>query len=65
MRQIGWKDQRSFRALDHLDLPTAIDLVKDVFTSAGERDIYTGDSVDIFIIDKDGVRAENFPLKKD
>jgi 20S proteasome subunit beta 6 len=63
--QIGWKDQRSFRALDHVDLDTALDLVKDVFTSAGERDIHTGDSVDIYIVTTTGIRCENFALKKD
>lgn len=40
-------------------------LVKDVMTSAGERDIYTGDSVDIVIISKDGMKEEKFQLKKD
>lgn len=28
-------------------------------------DIYTGDSIDVAVIDSDGVRIENFPLKKD
>eukprot|EP00126_Sphaerothecum_destruens_P013475 Sdes_comp23055_c0_seq1m21393 len=40
-------------------------LVKDVFTGAAERDIYTGDSVLINIITKDGVQTESFPLRKD
>lgn len=39
--------------------------MKDVMTSAGERDIYTGDSVDIVIMDKNGQRVEKFELKKD
>lgn len=43
----------------------AISLVQDSFTSAGERDIYTGDSVDIAIINKNGIRYEKFELKKD
>ena len=48
-----------------LSLEETLDLVKDVYTSAGERDIYTGDTVNIAIITKDGVRVDNFALKKD
>jgi len=43
----------------------AIDLVKDCFATAGERDIYTGDVVEIFIIDANGVRLETQELKLD
>ncbi len=42
-----------------------LELVKDIFASAGERDIYTGDFVDIYVITKDGTKYEQFPLKKD
>jgi 20S proteasome subunit beta 6 len=42
-----------------------VDLIKDAFTSAGERDIFTGDSVDIYVITTAGVAHENFALKKD
>lgn len=42
-----------------------IELVKDAFITAGERDIYTGDSVDICLITKDGITTETFLLKKD
>jgi len=48
-----------------LSLQETIELVKDVYTAAGERDIYTGDTVQIAIITKDGVKIENFQLKKD
>ena len=46
-------------------LDETLELVKDIFSSAGERDIYTGDFVDIHIITKDGTKYEQFPLKKD
>eukprot|EP00455_Lapot_gusevi_P040191 TRINITY_DN4537_c0_g1_i1.p1 TRINITY_DN4537_c0_g1~~TRINITY_DN4537_c0_g1_i1.p1 ORF type:complete len:230 (+),score=34.41 TRINITY_DN4537_c0_g1_i1:55-744(+) len=48
-----------------LSLDETLHLIKDAFTSAGERDIYTGDAVDLFIITKDGIREERFFLKKD
>jgi len=43
----------------------ALKLVKDAFTSATERDIHTGDYLEIFIITKDGVKVEKHELKKD
>ena len=44
-----------------LELDDAIDLVKDAFVSAGERDIRTGDSVEICVITADGVRTRRSP----
>ncbi|DBB02301.1 TPA: Proteasome subunit beta type-1 [Trebouxia sp. C0006] len=43
----------------------AIDLIKDVFVAAGERDIYTGDAVEILVINKNGTRRDILELKKD
>lgn len=42
-----------------------IALIKDAFVSATERDIYTGDSLVINVITKDGVSVEHFPLRRD
>jgi 20S proteasome subunit beta 6 len=48
-----------------LELADAIDLVKDAFVSAGERDIRTGDSVEICVITAAGAQIQTFPLNID
>merc|ERR1719408_1170911 len=48
-----------------LELDDAIDLVKDAFVSAGERDIRTGDAVEICVITTTGTRIESHPLNVD
>jgi 20S proteasome subunit beta 6 len=65
--QVGFKTQSgNFR---DLSIEETVDLVKDCFTCAGERDIYTGDKVDIAVITSEGVDIitdrEPFYLKKD
>lgn len=63
--QIDRKHQSGKGRWDDIPEADAVTLVKDCFTSAAERDIYTGDSVDIAIINADGVHFENFALKRD
>jgi len=48
-----------------LSLQQTVDLVKDCFSSAGEREIYTGDFVEICKITQTGVEVELFELKLD
>ncbi|KAG0498636.1 hypothetical protein HPP92_003327 [Vanilla planifolia] len=43
----------------------AVDLIKDVFASATERDIYTGDKLEIIVINAAGIRSELMDLRKD
>lgn len=51
--------------LSSLPLEQAVDLVKGAFVSAGERDIYTGDDVEILIMTKDGIKVDSLELKRD
>lgn len=61
--QIGFHNQKSNKK--NIPLSLALQIAKDAFTSATERDIYTGDQAEIWIITKDGARLEIFDLKKD
>ena len=42
-----------------------VEIIKDAFVTAGERDIYTGDSLEIKIITKDGIQTTTYNLKAD
>lgn len=48
-----------------LSLEEALKIVKDVFVSAGERDIYVGDYVDIRVITSNGIQQLRHNLRKD
>lgn len=39
--------------------------LRDILNSIAERDIYTGDNIELVICDKNGVRRKQFPLRRD
>jgi len=62
--QVAKKNQEGVQ-IEDLSVEEVLSLVKDTITSAGERDIYTGDHVDIGIITQEGIVYETFNLKYD
>ena len=62
--QIGMKNQEGPTVLP-LTEEKAVALVKDVFISAAERDIYTGDALMINVLKSDGIKQETFNLRRD
>lgn len=58
-------DGKEKRSLRYLSLDEVLQLVKDAFSSATERHIQVGDGLEIFIVTKEGVRVEYYPLKRD
>lgn len=63
--QIGRKNRVDADSLPEYTLEEAVQIAKDAFTSAAERDIYTGDFVEIWKITSAGIEMERFPLRKD
>ena len=62
--QVGYKNMQNVEKLA-LTEEKAVNLVKDVFISAAERDIYTGDAIELHVITKAGVKTDRFPLRRD
>lgn len=62
--QIGYKNMENVQK-DPLTKEKALQLAKDAFISAAERDITTGDSVLIHVIDRTGIEEHHFPLRRD
>lgn len=53
------------KVAEPLDKATALQLVRDAFTSAVERHIEVGDELQIMVVTKDGIEEILSPLKKD
>lgn len=46
-------------------METAVGIVKDAFIAASEREIHTGDFLDIYVVTLKGVEYQRFDLRKD
>lgn len=62
--QLGLKNMENVKE-EPITIEKAVSIIKDAFTGAAERDIYTGDGVHINVITRDGITEELFPLRKD
>ncbi|KAL7046388.1 hypothetical protein ACKWTF_002558 [Chironomus riparius] len=62
--QIGLKNMEEKPNVP-LTIERAVNLVRDTFISAAERDIYTGDGIQISIVTENGIEKRNEPLRKD
>lgn len=59
------KEHMQGQAPADMNQSEALTMLKNAFTGASERDIFTGDSVVFYIISKAGVQREVFGLRKD
>ena len=60
---VGFKN-RTAGPVD-LTVEDAVKIAKDAFSAAAERDIQTGDNLDIWILHQDRAVRERFQLRKD
>lgn len=67
--ELGLKNKGTFELRKRYTVPSHRDQVvatiKDAFSAAAERDIYTGDTLVINITSRDGVQSEHFSLRRD
>ncbi|KAJ1882300.1 Proteasome subunit beta type-6 [Coemansia sp. RSA 1722] len=62
---VGFKNRRGADPTRLLDREQALKIAIDAFTGATERDIHTGDWLDIYIVDSNGVQHQKRELKHD
>jgi len=63
--QVGKKNMAGVDKSKKISMEEAISIIHDVFISAAEREIHTGDGLYFNIITKDGIRVETLPLRRD
>jgi hypothetical protein len=59
---VGWARLYIPNLADCIAQEDAVNICKDAFAGVAERDIYTGDQVEIIVITKDGQEKEYFPV---
>ena len=62
--QVGLKNMEGVEKKP-ISLEKAMSIIHDVFISAAEREIHTGDGIHFNIITKDGIKEERLPLRRD
>lgn len=62
--QVSRKNQTN-PSQEPITMEFAVKIAKDAFAAAAERDIYTGDSVQIWVITRNGCTQESYPLRRD
>ena len=59
------KDHNVMEPIAPTDTEAVDNVLRDSMHAAAERDIYTGDNLEVVTIDKDGIRFEKEPLRRD
>nr|ABM55595.1 putative proteasome subunit, beta type, 1 [Maconellicoccus hirsutus] len=62
--QLGFANMENVESRS-ISLEKALAVVRDVFISAAERDIYTGDKIHVTVITKDEIKEDTLQLTKD
>lgn len=62
--QVGLKNMPGEEKVP-ISMEKAMNIIHDVFISAAEREIHTGDGIFFNIITKDGIKTETVPLRRD
>jgi len=62
--QVGLKNMEGVDKTP-MSVEKAINIIHDVFISAAEREIHTGDGISLKVITKDGIKCQELPLRRD